>query len=241
MYPKSTSCGEIGLMLHHILNDILGYKTDGVFVEIGANDGMTGSFTYNLSRLGWSGIYCEPVPSIYKMCKENHAFNEKVKCLNLAAGARVDKLEITEGHTLSTMDKDTLEVYKQTDWSRSCFSTHSTCMVDVEPLNSILETHTIKPNFDLLVLDVEGYEDEVLKGFDIEHYVPKIVIIEIADQHPDFIQNKKLMDKFSKLREFFKHHGYSFVVNDIVDNVYVRNDLYNENNYSSMVNFKQYC
>ena len=28
-YPHSTSCGEIGKILHIILNNILEYKTDG--------------------------------------------------------------------------------------------------------------------------------------------------------------------------------------------------------------------
>ena len=65
-YPKSTSCGNIGLILHIVLDNVLPYKTDGTFVEVGANDGMTGSFTYNLAKIGWHGLYFEPVPNTVK-------------------------------------------------------------------------------------------------------------------------------------------------------------------------------
>ena len=57
MYEPTTSCGEIGLILHEILYKILNYKTNGLFIEVGANDGYIGSFTYNLAKIGWKGIY----------------------------------------------------------------------------------------------------------------------------------------------------------------------------------------
>ena len=35
MYKPTTSCGEVGLILHEIYNKFLGYKKDGIFVEVG--------------------------------------------------------------------------------------------------------------------------------------------------------------------------------------------------------------
>jgi len=242
MYLQSTSSGEIGLILHNILYDILGYKTNGTFIEVGANDGMVGSFTYNLSRIGWNGIYCEPIPHIYERCKNNHSFNANVKVLNIAVGSKIDKLEITDGDTLSTMDSETLEVYKKTDWSVNYFQNARTYLIDVEPLNDILSKNNITADFDLFVLDVEGYETEVLNGFNIDLYKPKIVIIEIADQHNDFVHNEIIMSKYANIRKHFKENNYSLLVNDIVDNIYVRNDLYNDKYkeiYSKMIQFNQ--
>ena len=34
MYKATTSCGEVGLILHEIYNKFLGYKKDGIFVEV---------------------------------------------------------------------------------------------------------------------------------------------------------------------------------------------------------------
>lgn len=80
-YPQSSSSGEIGKILHIILNYILPYKMNGTFIEIGANDGKTGSFTYNLARMGWHGLNFEPIPRLYNLCCENHHNNKNVKIL----------------------------------------------------------------------------------------------------------------------------------------------------------------
>ena len=88
MYKPTTSCGEVGLILHEIYNKFLGYKKDGIFVEVGANDGKIGSFTYNLAKLGWKGLYFEPVPRIYDICKKNHIEHENVKVFNMGCAEK---------------------------------------------------------------------------------------------------------------------------------------------------------
>jgi FkbM family methyltransferase len=243
MYLESTSCGEIGLILHHILYKVFGYKTNGTFVEVGANDGKTGSFTFNLGKIGWHGLNCEPIPRLFELCKKNHNNHPNVKNMQIAAGEKKDILDIVDADTLSTMDSDTLQVYLCTDWSRNNFKNSMQYKVDVETLDTILKLNSITENFDLLVLDVEGFEENVLKGFSIDTYKPKMVIIEIADQHPTFINNTTVMKKFSRIREYFKLHEYSLLVNDIVDNVYLRNDLFNvefKKHFSNCVKFSQY-
>jgi len=243
MYLQSTSCGEIGLILHHILHKVLEYKTNGSFVEVGANDGKTGSFTFNLGKIGWSGLNCEPVPRLFELCKKNHERHINVKTVQIAAGEKKDILEIVDADTLSTMDADTLQLYLQTDWAKKNFFQAKRYQVNVEPLDEILKINDIHEHFDLFVLDVEGFEENVLKGFSIDVYKPKIIIIEIADQHPSFINNEKLMNKFKKLREYFTLHNYSLLVNDIVDNVYVCNDIYNSNDrtyFSQFIKFSQF-
>ena len=105
-YPCSTSCGEIGKILHIILNNVLPFKNNGFFIEIGANDGKTGSFTYNLAEIGWYGINFEPVPRIYNLCCKNHKHHKNVKNLNLALGASKGEVNILDAGTLSTIDKD---------------------------------------------------------------------------------------------------------------------------------------
>ena len=242
MYLQSTSCGEIGLILHEILFKILGYKTNGFFVEIGANDGKTGSFTYNLAKIGWNGLNCEPIPRLFDICKKNHENHINVKNIQIAIGDKKDVLEIIDAGTLSTMDNDTLNLYLKTNWTKNNFINSRKHMVNVDTLDSILEINVFN-NIDLLVLDVEGYEENVLNGFSINKYKPTIVIIEIADQHESFINNTKLMEKFKRLREYFIKNNYSLLVNDVVDNVYVRNENFNITDkyyFSKFIKFTQY-
>lgn len=40
-----------------------------LFVDVGANDGITGSMTYNLEQNGWSGILIEPNPILIEELK----------------------------------------------------------------------------------------------------------------------------------------------------------------------------
>lgn len=229
-YPPSTSCGEIGLILHHILNNILPFKTDGTFVEVGANDGKTGSFTYNLASIGWNGLNFEPVPRLYEKCCMNHINHPNVKSFQIGIGESSCETTIIDADTLSTIDVDTINAYSQTPQFASYFTNNNQYhTIKIEKLDTMLEQNNIT-NIDLLVLDVEGYEEHVLKGFSIDKYPPKIFIIEIADQHKDFIHNSKMMNRYSSLRKYFKDNNYVLLVNDIVDNVYVHMDTYNKLN-----------
>lgn len=224
MYKPTTSCGQIGLVLHKIYQNVLGYKTDGVFVEVGANDGKTGSFTYNLAKLGWKGIYCEPIPEIYNLCVENHKQHVNTICLNVGCGSKEEELEITVANTLSTIDSEMLEMYKNTNWAKSTLRNSYTTHIKIKKLDSLLKDNKIEPNFDVFILDVEGYEEEVLKGFSLDYYKPKMVVIEIPDRHPDFIHNQNFLEKCSRIRRVL-NTNYKLVMQDIVDNVYIRNDL----------------
>ena len=117
-----------------------------------------------------------------------------------------------------------LEMYKNTNWAKSTLRNSYTTQIKIKKLDSLLEDNKIEPNFDVFILDVEGYEEEVLKGFSLDYYKPKIVVIEIPDQHPDFIHNKQFLDKCSRIRRLLDT-DYNLVMKDIVDNVYIRNDL----------------
>jgi len=245
-YPHSTSCGEIGKILHIILNNILPFKKNGLFIEIGANDGKTGSFTYNLAEIGWYGINFEPVPRIFNLCCENHKHHINVKNYQIGLGETVKDEIIIDADTLSTINKDVINVYLNTpQFSNNLKNNSNYHKIKINKLDNILEENKIT-NIDVMVLDVEGYEENVLKGFNIKKYNPSIFIIEIADQHPDFINNEFMMDKYKFLREYFKTNNYTLLVNDIVDNVYIHNSIYNELNTNfireikKLVTFPQY-
>ena len=57
-----------------LVYELLGKKNDGIFVDIGANDGVTISNTYFLeSNCNWSGIAIEPIPSVFEKLKNNRS------------------------------------------------------------------------------------------------------------------------------------------------------------------------
>ena len=247
MYQATTSCGEIGLIFNGILYDILGYKENGVFIEVGANDGKTGSFTYNLGKIGWTGVNCEPIPRLYELCCKNTNDFQNVKNLRVAVGESEKNIDIIDAGTLSTMDPGMMEVYLQEDWSKSHFHKTSMHNVQMKTLDTILTENLNKyerEHIDVMVIDVEGFEEHVLSGFSIEMFSPTIIVIEISDQHPSFIHKREIMDRFSRLRTYFGKNHYKLVVNDIVDNVYIKEGVPNieqlQKKYQNKVKYRQY-
>mgnify|MGYP001165519785 FL=1 len=228
-YPRSTSCGEIGLILHIILDNVIEYKQDGVFVEVGANDGKTGSFTFNLAKIGWTGLNIEPIPRLYQECVENHREHKNVINLNCGIGEKNEEVEIYDAGTLSTIDEETYVNYKTVGEFKNICIENKKHLVKVRIMDEVLKEEKIE-NIELLVIDVEGYEEKVLSGFSIDEYNPKIIIIEIGDQYKDFIKNENIREKFKRLRSYLKKHNYSLLVNDVVDNVYIRNNIYSNLN-----------
>src|SRR5260370_22486366 len=65
-------------------------KRDGIFVDVGAYDGVALSNTYYFEKeLGWSGLCVEPNPVAYKGLIQNR----KCGAINCGVGARDDSLE----------------------------------------------------------------------------------------------------------------------------------------------------
>jgi hypothetical protein len=90
-------------------------------------------------------------------------------------------------------------------------------------LNTLLETHNFPKQFDVLVIDVEGHELEVLQGFSLDVWQPKLIIIEIQDTHEDFLRLHNanvFMERFKAIRRRIEDQGYVLVYKDFINSVY---------------------
>jgi hypothetical protein len=58
-------------------------------------------------------------------------------------------------------------------------------MVATRTLDDVLEEADAPRGFDLLSIDVEGHEIEVMRGFDFEHWKPRLIMLE------DHVENLK--------------------------------------------------
>jgi hypothetical protein len=93
-YPQAITC-QIPFFrsLSDVFTFIWGYKTEGLFVEIGGYDGESFSNTSCLADMGWRGAYAEPIPSFAAACKARHAGNAGVvvhqSCVGEVDGAQV--------------------------------------------------------------------------------------------------------------------------------------------------------
>lgn len=187
----SASCQIPGLQ--SIVDAQLGDRTHGRFVEVGAYDGERFSNTSWLADNGWRGLYIEPSRQYARLCRLRHCLNA-VTVANLAAGAADATATLTQIGSLSTISHETLEEYDRIPWARKQIAKECRRQpTQIMSLDRILTEHQVPPGFELLVVDVEGFEESVFVGFDLARWQPTLVIVELCDVHPDFADNPALV------------------------------------------------
>lgn len=144
-------------------------RRNGVFVEIGGYDGISGSncLFFELMR-GWSGILIEPSPTQFAKAK---AFR-RATCLQLAladAQGEAEFLDVVEG--FSQMSGLTASYDQKLREAVEANPHHKGELIRVKTrtLSQILDQQFLK-EIDYISLDVEGGEMAVLSGFPFERY-----------------------------------------------------------------------
>jgi len=215
-YRLGADCQIPGLGL--LYEKYLGLTTEGCFVEVGAYDGEYVSNTCALADMGWKGFYIEPVPEYFERCRKRHAGNGAVLVRNVAIGDREDTVTLNIGGPLSTMNDKMVDNFLELDWAKTLFSTREQITVKQVTLQEFLTAQQVPVNFDLLVIDVEGYEWTVLKNFDIALWQPKMVIIELHDTNDDYLL---IRQECLDIVDYFERNGYRPVFKDNTNTVFV--------------------
>lgn len=155
-----------------ILAEIFADRAHGCCVEVGANDGRTGSASYLFEKRGWQCLLVEPIPALAQEIREHRT----CRIINCAASSSEGeaKFFVAEGvDAVSGLDltPDRLE------WIRRIGGTIKEITVRTATLDSLLEEAGFT-ELEFVTIDVEGHELSVLEGFDLETYRPRIVILE---------------------------------------------------------------
>ncbi len=185
-----------------------GHLKQGVFVEVGAYDGQSFSNTCFLADLGWRGLYAEPVPAYAAACVERHRDNPGVTVVNTAVGAAAGATELHLAGALTTKNDDVYSAYRHISWAKDALS-RRTVTAPVTTLDRLLEDHGIAAGFELLIVDVEGGEPDVFAGFDLARWKPRMLIVELADHHPDFIALESIRAPAAAVRRQILAAGYT--------------------------------
>jgi FkbM family methyltransferase len=208
--------------LSEIYEQYFGYPSKGYFVEVGAYDGEFASNTSCLADHGWEGLYIEPIYDHYLKCMKRHDKNN-VTVANVAIGLEEGEKTIYYGDTLTTLDEDQVNRYSEIDWARHIKFSETVC--DQMRLDTLMEKIEVPKEFDVLVVDVEGKESEVFQTFDLSEWNPKMLIVELEDEHPSFQKYETLINDIKNLREYISDKGYVEIFKDHINTVFVRGDL----------------
>jgi len=216
-YNIVKNCQVIGL--GDIYLDVFGYKTDGSFVEVGAFDGIKWSNTSCLAEAGWKGLMFEPVPEFYTQCTTRYKDNKNVDVVKCCIGDYNGETKVYLGLSLSTTSLEMVKVFNSLDWSKSVRHNEKRFIKsEIHILDSMLEKHNWPENFDVLVVDTEGTELQVLQGFDVDKWAPKVAIIEAHEKHKDTVLGRNA----AQINEYFESRGYKKIYCDIVNSVFLK-------------------
>jgi FkbM family methyltransferase len=195
-------------------------KQNGVYIELGALDGVLYSNTkFFEDSLNWKGILIEPHPEKFKLLQQNRPnnflFNSLVSCHKEPLEYRyfVDCHAAVSGveNTLSQHHFDTY-FESNNEWNKTL--PQNKIFIKPISLSEIVKSTNLR-HIDLLSLDVEGHEYEVLQYWDFSIPID-IILIETLGVQPD---------KDEKCREMLIKNNYRFITK------YKRDEIFAINTY----------
>jgi FkbM family methyltransferase len=183
---------------NRLKEEFFGYSGSGYFVEVGANDPERWSQSFHLEQMGWSGILVEPQPELADALRQRRTAKVySVACSSPENAGKRITLHLAGGHSsFDPMLKVATSVPQ------------GTIDVPVRTLDEILTEASAPSPIDFLAVDVEGHEIEVLRGFDVARWRPRLILVE--DHALD-----------TRLHRFMRSRGYRWFRRTDVNGWYI--------------------
>jgi FkbM family methyltransferase len=154
----------------------------GVFVEAGANDGVTQSNTLYFEKAGWTGLLIEPIPSLAQKCRIARS-SPVEECALVAPEMAGQSVGMTYANLMSLVDGamgsghgDEMHLHAARPHLPEGEEFYR---IDVpgRTLSDVLDANRLSA-VDLLSLDLEGFEAPALRGLDFMRHQPTWMLIE---------------------------------------------------------------
>jgi len=155
------------IVLMRVFHDV----RNGLYVDVGAGDPVEGSVTKNLAdALGWRGVDIEPQGPLCDELRKQRPHSRVFECAVGHKGHR-PFYRLVDNWGMSTLDEGIAAAHSEAGWKVVKEE------IEVSTLDELLEG-IAKPGFELLKIDVEGAEAEVLETFDLNKWMPQVILIE---------------------------------------------------------------
>ena len=198
-------------------------RPSGFFIEIGAYDGVTLSNTYFLEQMGWHGILVEPIP---QLAQKAAAARPRSRVIS-AAVSRAEK-KGTARFTVAN-NVPVLSFLDADDEHRERCLREGAQLIEIDvpvtSLDDILMAARRDPppsggpwvrdrgwRIDLVSIDTEGCELDVLAGFDLDRFAPRVLVIENDRPAGEAIE------------PYLQGRGYRKFHRQVINDFYIRAD-----------------
>jgi FkbM family methyltransferase len=157
-----------------IIDDILGNKAEGTYLDIGAYDPRSLSNTRRFYDRGWKGCNVEPNPRRFEKF-----LNERPRDINLNLGLSsfAGKLIFfdAEQEEFSTFSQERADELK-----RMGARIRREIEVPVITMKDLFAEHFESKAVDFCSIDTEGMDLEILRGNDWQKFRPRVICVEVS-------------------------------------------------------------
>ena len=193
---------------HNIFKD----KRNGVFVDVGAHNGITINNTYFFEKeLDWTGICIEPIENIYQQLSENRKAESILGCAYNRDG--IVSFNQLEGYTEMLSGISNTYNEKHNNRINAEIQAYGGTRKNIEVKCFTLATLFSERNIthvDYLSIDTEGSEFEILEGINFDKVTIDIIDLEL--NYPD--------EDREKFNSFLISKGYKFLIHIGGDVIY---------------------
>lgn len=145
-----------------------GSTRQGFFVEVGANQPQQGSQSWQFEQAGWRGVLVEPQPDLAARLRQTRrAHVVAAACSSPGNAGKTMTLHVLGPHSSLNAELAVTGVVAE-----------SQIEVPVRTLDEILREADALSPIDFVSIDVEGHEVEVLSGFDLARWRPRLILVE---------------------------------------------------------------
>lgn len=170
------------------LAEAFGWKREGTFIELGGNDGLQYSNTFLLEReLGWRGVLIEGIPELAAESVRNRP-EATVVCAAVTGKAAFGVVAMDDQDLISTISGSP---------GRVCVATTT--------LSTVIDQVMDGKAPDFLIIDVEGFEFDVLDGMDLNKHRPKWMLIETLEED----RVSRILDGYTLIAKL-SYHDYLY-------------------------------
>jgi len=150
-----------------LLWEYFGARPEGFFVEVGANHPTKCSQTWLFEQHGWKGILVEPIARNCETLRRQRPGSRVFQCALGApeqrGRAQLNVAAVNDGWS-GLQVNDGVVVDRREE-------------VEVRTLDDVL-AEMGNPQLDFVSIDVEGMEQQVLRGFDLKRHQPAVLLVE---------------------------------------------------------------
>lgn len=188
-----------------IIDGIIGVSTSGFYVDVGCNQPIKWSNTYLSYLRGKRGICIDGNGGFANSWKKIRPDDKFVEAC--VGNGEAVTFEIFERDALSSVGG-----YRVKSLPEKKYKSVQKKQMVTRPLTNILIENDAPQQFDLLSIDVEGYDEIALFSLDLRVFQPKLIVIEMDDVEISNLESSSIYQHLTKagykLVSFHLNNGY---------------------------------